>query len=109
MNRLSQVSDGNGFLADGLNFSAYMDARVLAATTAKVHTIPAGARSVRFTGTIPFWINFGGAAVIPAADVTDGTASILILTDRLYAIPATATTIGIIASAICTVTMEFYK
>jgi hypothetical protein len=110
MKRISHVIDPNGNpVLNGLSASDHVDARVLAATTAEVHTIPTGAKSVRFTGTGPFFIHFGAAAAIPAADVTDGTASTLILTDRIFAVPDGVTTIGIIASAICTVIMEFYS
>jgi len=109
MKRIAHIIDPNGnVITDGLVYSAYVAARVLAATTAEVHTIPTGAKNVRFTGTVPFFINFGAAAAIPAADITDGTASLLILTGRIFAIPSGVTTIGLIASANCTVTMEFY-
>ena len=55
------------------------------------------------------FINIGGTATVPAADITDGSSSILINgnTSRLFALDV-ATTIGIIASAIQTVTLEFY-
>ena len=105
MNRLSQVLDANGNSV-GTNHSACVDAQVF--TTAEVHTIPTGAKSVRLTGTIPFWMNIGAAAAIPSAEVADGTSSILVLTERLYAIPAGVTTIGLVASAACVVSMEFY-
>ena len=87
----------------------YVDCRVLAATTHEAHTIPAGAKFVMITATGNTFINIGGTATVPAADITDGSSSILINgnTSRLFAL-GVATTIGIIASAIQTVTLEFY-
>lgn len=110
MRKLAIIHDANNEgMPGGLNVSTFIDARVLAATTAESHTIPSGAKSVRLTGTVPFFVNFAAAAAIPAADITDGSSSILVLTDRIFSIPSSATAIGLIASAICTITMEFYS
>lgn len=110
MNRLMQMLDGNGNPV-GLVASDYIDARVLAATTAEAHTVPTGAKSVRLTGTGAFYVDFEAAAAIPAADITDGSSPILIPADcgRLFSIPAACTAIGLIAAANCVVTMEFYS
>lgn len=55
----------------------YVDARVLAANVAKQHTVPPGMTFVKFIAEMPFYAAFGDnpTAVIPATDVTDGTAS----------------------------------
>jgi hypothetical protein len=46
----------------------------LTASTAKTITVPAGANWVNFSPSANLWVNFsGGTAVIPSADVTDGS------------------------------------
>ena len=85
--------------------AGYIDARVLAANVAEVHTVPAGAQRVFFSGTADFYVNFSGAAAVPATDVTDGSASLLNPTARSI---AGVGTIGIISPCACVVTMEFY-
>ena len=86
--------------------SDHVDARVLAAGVAETHTVPAGARYVVFSATADFYAKFGAAAAVPAADVTNGTASALNPTQRR--IPDGATTIGLIAPAACVVTLSFW-
>ncbi len=56
------------------------------------------------------FINIGGTATVVAADITDGSSSILVVNTlpRLFALNG-ATTIGVIASAISTVTLEFFS
>ena len=53
------------------------DTRVLVADTNETHTIPTGANWVFFSTDGDFYAKPGGTAAIPAADVTDGTASSL--------------------------------
>jgi hypothetical protein len=83
----------------------YIDARVLAAGVAEVHTIPADARFVIFSGTDDFYVMVDGAAAVPAADVVNGSASEL---NPTILDIENATTIGIISPVICTVTLTFY-
>jgi len=106
MNRITAIIDPNGRELVGLNVSNYVDARVLGVAIAESHTIPTGAKYVMFSANGDFYANFAGAAAIPAADVTNGTASIL--NPQLRAIGA-ATAIGLISPAACIVTMEFYS
>lgn len=113
MRKFSQVVDANN---NPVPFAAiapdHVDARVLAATTAESHTIPAGAKYVRLTGTVAFYMKFGGTAAIPASDITNGSSSILVsptCCPATYQIPEGVTTIGLIASAICVITMEFFE
>lgn len=109
MNRLTQLLDGNGNpVNNGFLAPTYTDARVLGGSSAEVHTIPTGARNVRLTGSGAFYVNFAAAAAVPSADITNGSSSILVLTERTFAIPSGATQIGLIASSDCVVTMEFF-
>ena len=106
MKRISSVLDPNGNSIIGLNYSDYIDHRVLAANVAETHTVPTGAKYVMFNATTPFYARIGGTAAVPAADVTDGTGSMYC--PELRSIDA-ATTISLIAPTTCIVTMEFYK
>lgn len=105
MKRLQVVLDKDGKSAIGTNRSTYVDARVLAANVAEVHTVPAGARYVLFSATNDFYANFNAAAAVPAADIENGTASIL--NPGLRSIEG-AVTIGLISGGTCVLTMEFY-
>jgi hypothetical protein len=97
--------DGNRNVLDGYGYPNYVDARVLAANVAESHTVPTGAKKVLFSATGNIYVKFGGTAAVPAADVTDGTASMLnpVLVEIDY-----ATTIGIIAPADCVCTLSFF-
>lgn len=85
----------------------YIDARVLAANTAETVTVPTGRNIVVFSGTADFYVRYnGGAAAVPAADVTDGNGSELNPTVRSV---TPGGTFSIIAPATTVVTMAFYK
>ena len=90
--------------------SGWVDCRVLAASTHEAHTVPAGAKYVLVSVTVNTFINIGGTATVVAADITDGSSSILVVNTlpRLFVLNG-ATTIGVIASAISTVTLEFFS
>ena len=96
--------------AQSVNTGGYVDCRVLAASTAEVQTVPTGAKKVLITVTGNSFVQFGGAATVPAADVTDGSSPVLIVNTvpRMFACEGVAT-IGVISSAINTVTFEFFK
>jgi len=82
-------------------------ALVLAATTAESITVPTGARIVAFNATnAEYWVDYDTTAVIPAVDVTDGSAAELSPKSR-YVIGVTS--ISIIAPAATTVTLEFWS
>ncbi|WP_370193288.1 MULTISPECIES: hypothetical protein [Aurantimonas] len=90
--------------------SDHVDARVLAASTAERHTIPAGAKYVSFAATGDFYVKFGDGTVtaaVPSGDITDGSGSDLNPGSR--EIPADATHISLIAAAAVTVVMSFYE
>lgn len=113
MRKLAQAVDANNYPVPFASIAPdHVDARVLAASTAEAHTVPAGAKYVRLTGTVAFYVKFGGTAAIPSADITDGTSSILISATccpATYKIPEGVTSIGVIASAICVLTLEFFE
>jgi len=88
-------------------FPTYVDARVLAAAANETHTVPTGAKHVVFSANCAaFYAKAGGAAAVPAADVTDGTGSAL--NPAGFGIDGVAT-IGVISPTACIVTMWFYK
>lgn len=85
----------------------YSDARVLAANTNEDHTVPTGSRWVVFSANCSEWYaKRGGTATVPAADVTDGTASSM--NPSGFDINGVST-IGLKAPAACTITLDFYK
>jgi hypothetical protein len=64
-------------LASFYKLSAYVDNYVLAANTPETITAPAGYKSCIITSDADIWLRRSSANV-PAADVTDGTGSVLI-------------------------------
>lgn len=107
----TQIKDANrSIVAFSTSAGGYVDARVLAAGVAEVHTVPTGAKHVLVTTTGTAFINVGAAAAVPAADVTNGTSSTMVVNTlpRLFALNG-ATTVGVIAAAIQTVCLEFYS
>jgi len=108
---LIQVKDGNREVFHGsTNSGGYVDCRVLAANTHESHTVPEGANYVRITVTGNTFINIGGTATVVSADITNGSSSVLMVNalPRLFSLNG-ATAIGVIASAIQTVVLEFYS
>lgn len=85
---------------------AYVDARVLAANVAESQTVPTGANWVLFSSTCNFFAHPSATATVPAADTTTGVASEL--NPAAWKLTSSITTISVIASATCTVTMSFY-
>lgn len=83
----------------------YVDAAVLAADTAETFTCPTDANFVIFSSTGDFFAKYDGAATVPAADITDGTAPELNPIARLM---DGGTSISLIASAATTVTLSYY-
>ena len=106
-----QIKDGNReTVAFSTAGGGYVDARVLAANTAEVHTVPTGANYVLVTVTGNTWVNVGAAAAVASADVTNGAGSVLVVNTlpRMFALNGAAT-VGIIAPAIQTACLEFYS
>ena len=104
--RAVTVQDPPGGMMIGLARPQWIDVRVLAANVAEVYTVPTGANYVLFSSTVDFYANYGAAAAVPGADVTNGTASELNPTLR-----ATngAATIGLISPYAAVVTICVYK
>lgn len=101
-------------LMDSITQADWIDARVLAANTAETFQAPAGAKYVRLAGDGAFFAKIAAAstaAAIPAADVTDGTASELFPNgDAEYrTLPVDQAYISVIASATRVVTLSFYR
>jgi len=90
---------------------AYVDNRVLAADVAETHTVPTGYHVVLFSSDCNFYARPNATAAVPAADVTDGTGSeqnpagwyLVGLSSP------TVTTISLIASVACKISLSFYK
>lgn len=91
-----------------LRAPAYIDTRVLAASTAEQHTVPANARIVVFSANGDFYAKYGSnpTAAVPAADVTDGSGSELNPTVRLV---EAGSKISLIAPAATVVTLSFFR
>lgn len=106
MRALESVLDKNNIGMVGIVFSDQVDARVLAAGVAEVHTVPTGARYVLFSSTEDFYVKVNGTAAVPSDDVTAGTASIL--NPGLRSLDRVIT-LGLISPVACVITMEFYS
>lgn len=88
------------------NQPTYVDAQVLAAGVAEVWTAPANTRFVIFSSNCNFHAKANAAAAVPAADVTDGTASELNPSAWYFSAPVT--TIGLISASACVLTISAY-
>ena len=106
MKSLTQTMAANNEPVDAIGFTDQVDARVLGVATAEPHTVPAGATTVIFSGNADFYVNAFGTATVPAADVTDGSASELNPARRSVVGIAT---LSLISPAATIVTMSFYK
>jgi hypothetical protein len=86
----------------------YVDCRVLAQNTNETHTVPEGAHFVFFSADANFYASYDGdAAVVPGADVTDGTSNELNPTCRYI---GGVSEIDLITPATAAVvTMAFFK
>lgn len=95
-----------------LPFSDAVQVQVLGAGVAETMTIPSGAKFVLLTGTTNFYVDPTITAVVPAADVTDGSGPELVLSTvpvfrSLDGVVATG--LSLIAAGACIVTAAFYK
>ena len=89
--------------------SFYINNAVLAADTAENIAIPTDAVWVLLGANADFWARFdGSAAVIPTADVTDGTGSVLNPTARHIG-NVTGGNISVISAVAAKISAEFYK
>jgi hypothetical protein len=97
---------GNQQMLQLPKLTTWVDARVLAANVAETVTVPTGCDFMVLAGTAVYYVRNGGTAVIPVADVTDGTAPMLSPAAR-RTVPGE--TFSIIAPATTIVTMECYQ
>ena len=84
----------------------YIDARVLAANVAETYTLTTGAQRCLFSADGNFYARPNATAAVPAADVSDGTASELNPTSWYV---GNLTTIGLISTAATVVTISCYN
>ena len=88
----------------------YVQARVLAANTAETIAFPAGTNIAIFSATCNFYASTTIPAAVPAADVTDGTASELNPSAWYFAGSSTQTpSVSVISDVACTITASAYK
>ena len=87
----------------------YVDARVLAASTAEQHTVPAGMAWCYLSAEMPVFLAWGSnpTAAVPSGDVTDGTSSFLMMRDMWLPCSDIAK-ISILARVAGVVTLAFY-
>ena len=84
----------------------YVDARVLGAGVAETVTVPSDADFVIISSDQPsYYIRKGGAAAVPAGDVTDGTAAAHNVAFREV---ERGTTFSVISPTAGIVTFEWY-
>lgn len=92
------------------NAPTYVQARILAAATAETVALPAGTNIAVFSATCNFYASTTIPATIPAADVTDGTASELNPSAWYFAGSSTQTpSVSVISDVACTITVSAYK
>lgn len=79
---------------------------VLATSTMKAVTVPAGANIAVFSATGNFYCRFDAAVAVPAGDIVDGTAGEL---NPVARVVSRVTTINMISSSDIIVTIAFYN
>lgn len=94
--------------------ATWVDSRVLAAGVAESYAVPDDGVMLGINAsTGPLYINFNDTAVIPIADVNDGTSSIMLRTDAgspfIIAAPSATSTLSMICAAACVVTIEVWS
>lgn len=97
----SQAGDQTYALKQGT-----IDNYVLAASTNKAVTVPAGAEYALFAADADIWVKVGGVAAVPSGDVTDGTGSELNPVVRRV---EPGGTVGVISEYAAKVSITFYK
>jgi hypothetical protein len=83
----------------------YVDARVLVANTAQVHTVPTGSAFVLFNSNTDFYAKVNNTVTVPSNTVSDGSAGEL---NPTFWSLSTVTGIGLISATGAIVTMSFY-
>lgn len=106
MRSLETCEDARGADTAVLLPSDMRSAVVLAAGVPKAVPVPDGAGTVLFNATGPFWVQYGGGAVLPVADVPAGSAPELSPAARRIAGIAT---LGLVAPVDAVVSLSFYR
>jgi hypothetical protein len=114
MGTLSSINPGRLNNEQLVGQADFIDARVLAASTAETFQAPPNAKFVRIAGDGAFFLKIATsstAATVPAADVTDGTASECCPNgDAVWRIlPGDQPYISVIATATRIVTLSYYR
>ena len=91
-----------------VKFPKWVDAIVLGSAAAESYTVPAGAGYALIVCTAPVWACISGTAVIPADNITDGTASFYLSAGIQVKLDSGQTLSMIRASAAATVSIGVY-
>lgn len=103
--------DSNRWVSDELhNQSGYIAAMVFSGAAVKSSTPPATARVVKIVSSATVYVKVGGTAAVPAADVTDGSASECCVAGfpKFFTLDG-ATSVGVAAGAAAVVTLTYYS
>jgi hypothetical protein len=106
MKKFSIVGDTPTKIAYVLSPPGYINNYVLTANAAQNVTVPEGSGIAIFSGTADFYVNWRDTAVVPGANVTDGTGSELNPGARYT---EGISMFSIIAPADAKVTIQFYE
>lgn len=106
MNKLWIAKDERGRPLEVIPVSDCRQAVVLAAGETKILATPTGATMVLINATSNVWVRFGGAAAVPTADITDGSAPELNPGPRYI---KGCSSIGFAAAQPCKVAISFYR
>ncbi|HYH18755.1 MAG TPA: NAD/NADP transhydrogenase alpha subunit-like protein [Azospirillum sp.] len=105
MRTFQTFDDAMGAPTDILSPSDTRYTVMLAAGVPKGIPVPAGAASVVFSATGPFWVQYGAAAALPAADDLSGSAPELSpAARRINGIAS----LGLVAPEACAVALSFF-
>lgn len=91
-----------------LEVPMHIDQVSLDGTNATSYSVPSGARFLLLSCTSVFYVNQVNTAVVPAAGITDGSGSFAIPFAVEFKVAA-GTTLSMIASGACFVTIGVYK
>lgn len=80
----TKVATSRSVYNDTPPISLYNDAIVLGAASAESWTVPANVHWVVIEPTAAIWVDPGATAVVPVADITDGSAPFRIAADQAY-------------------------
>ncbi|WP_029008336.1 hypothetical protein [Azospirillum halopraeferens] len=106
MRSLHNHDDAMGTPVPAVDPSSHRLAVVLTAGGSRTVAVPAGARFVLINATGPLWVQYGAAATVPAADITNGTAPELNPAARWI---EGITTLGLAAPGACAASLAFYR